>query len=49
MALAFYTTQPDADGTAGQVTLNFGVTDTSQHYHMPLLVSPWRYSTYQVS
>ena len=24
-----------------QVTLDFGVADTSQHYHVPLLVSPW--------
>ena len=30
-----------------QVTLDFGVADTSQHDHVPLLVSPWRYSTYR--
>lgn len=33
----------------GQVTLDFGVADTSQHYHVPLLVSPWSYSTYRGS
>ena len=106
MAVAFYTTQPDAHGTPGQVAtlvkrfvlnadgrnpdgllydsaslqsgtyrlvfdvagyfnargvplpqpsflnqvaLDFGVADTSQHYHVPLLVSPWSYSTYRGS
>ena len=32
-----------------QVTLDFGVADTHQHYHVPLLVSPWSYSTYRGS
>ncbi|MFM9901381.1 MAG: hydroxyisourate hydrolase [Polaromonas sp.] len=106
MAVAFYTTQPGADGAAGQVAtlvkrfvlnadgrnpdgllydsaslqsgtyrlvfdvagyfnargvplpqpsflnqvmLDFGVADTTQHYHVPLLVSPWSYSTYRGS
>ena len=31
------------------VTLDFGVANTSQHYHVPLLVSPWSYSTYRGS
>ncbi len=31
------------------VSLDFGVADTSSHYHMPLLVSPWSYSTYRGS
>ena len=31
------------------VTLDFGVADTTQHYHVPLLVSPWSYSTYRGS
>lgn len=31
------------------VHLDFGVADTSQHYHVPLLVSPWAYSTYRGS
>jgi 5-hydroxyisourate hydrolase len=25
------------------------VADTTQHYHVPLLVSPWSYSTYRGS
>ncbi len=33
----------------GQVALDFGVADPAQHYHVPLLVSPWSYSTYRGS
>ena len=32
-----------------RVSLDFGVADTDQHYHVPLLVSPWSYSTYRGS
>ena len=32
-----------------QVHLDFGVADASAHYHVPLLVSPWSYSTYRGS
>lgn len=32
-----------------RVTLAFGVADASQNYHVPLLVSPWAYSTYRGS
>ena len=32
-----------------QVTIDFGVADAGQHYHVPLLVSPWAYSTYRGS
>lgn len=32
-----------------QVAIDFGVADASQHYHVPLLVSPWSYSTYRGS
>ncbi|MEO7852421.1 MAG: hydroxyisourate hydrolase [Rubrivivax sp.] len=32
-----------------QVPLDFGVADASLHYHVPLLVSPWSYSTYRGS
>ncbi|WP_153100199.1 hydroxyisourate hydrolase [Paraburkholderia hayleyella] len=32
-----------------QVVLRFGVADASAHYHVPLLVSPWSYSTYRGS
>jgi 5-hydroxyisourate hydrolase len=33
----------------GKVSLDFGVAHTDQHYHVPLLVSPWAYSTYRGS
>ena len=32
-----------------RVTLDFGIADASAHYHVPLLVSPWSYSTYRGS
>lgn len=31
------------------VVLRFGVADPAQHYHVPLLVTPWSYSTYRGS
>lgn len=33
----------------GKVSIDFGVADPAQHYHVPLLVSPWSYSTYRGS
>lgn len=32
-----------------KVSLDFGVAHTNEHYHVPLLVSPWSYSTYRGS
>ena len=32
-----------------RVTLDFGIAHEDQHYHVPLLVSPWSYSTYRGS
>ena len=32
-----------------EVVLRFGVADKDSHYHVPLLVSPWSYSTYRGS
>lgn len=32
-----------------QVSLDFGVAQPESHYHVPLLVSPWSYSTYRGS
>ncbi|MBI3716613.1 MAG: hydroxyisourate hydrolase [Betaproteobacteria bacterium] len=31
------------------VVLQFGIADAGAHYHVPLLVSPWSYSTYRGS
>ena len=32
-----------------EVVLDFGVADAAAHYHVPLLVSPWSWSTYRGS
>ena len=32
-----------------EVPLDFGVADEKSHYHVPLLCSPWSYSTYRGS
>jgi 5-hydroxyisourate hydrolase len=32
-----------------EVPLEFGLADADLHYHVPLLVSPWSYSTYRGS
>lgn len=45
-----------ATGQSGQdvlfldeIPIRFGVPDASQHYHVPLLISPFGYSTYRGS
>lgn len=32
-----------------EVVIDFGIADAAAHYHVPLLVSPWSYSTYRGS
>jgi 5-hydroxyisourate hydrolase len=32
-----------------EVVITFGIADARQNYHVPLLVSPWSYSTYRGS
>lgn len=32
-----------------EVPIDFGIADANGHYHVPLLVSPWAYSTYRGS
>jgi 5-hydroxyisourate hydrolase len=32
-----------------QIPIRFGVPDAAQHYHVPLLISPFAYSTYRGS
>lgn len=32
-----------------QISIRFGIASVGQHYHVPLLVSPWSYSTYRGS
>lgn len=33
----------------GRVSLDFGVANVEQHYHVPLVCTPWTYSTYRGS
>lgn len=33
----------------GRVPVRFGIADPNAHYHVPLLVSPWSYTTYRGS
>ena len=40
---------PDAGRFLGVVPVVFRVDDPAAHYHVPLLVSPWAYSTYRGS
>ena len=32
-----------------EVIIRFGISNPNEHYHVPLLVSPWSYSTYRGS
>ena len=32
-----------------EVVVKFGISNPKEHYHVPLLVSPWSYSTYRGS
>lgn len=32
-----------------QIPVRFGIADVNMHYHVPLLVSPWAFSTYRGS
>jgi 5-hydroxyisourate hydrolase len=32
-----------------RIPIQFGIVDATSHYHVPLLVSPWSYSTYRGS
>ena len=32
-----------------EVVIRFGISEPDEHYHVPLLVSPWSYSTYRGS
>ena len=32
-----------------EVVIRFGISNSKEHYHVPLLVTPWSYSTYRGS
>ncbi len=42
-------TTQDGPAFLDEVPIRFGIADAGQHYHVPLLVSPWAYSTYRGS
>jgi 5-hydroxyisourate hydrolase len=44
-----YFQQQQIEGFYPQVTVPFTVRDAAQHYHVPLLLSPFGYSTYRGS
>jgi len=44
-----YFRENEVDGFYQEVTIAFEVRDASQHYHVPLLLSPFGYSTYRGS
>ena len=45
---AYFSGLPDPP-FLGRVPIRFGVADPDAHYHVPLLVSPYAYSTYRGS
>ncbi len=45
---AYFGAQP-GESFYPQVVINFVVRDATQHYHVPLLLSPFGYSTYRGS
>lgn len=47
--LTTYAQQHFTDSFYPQVDITFTVSDASQHYHVPLLLSPFGYSTYRGS
>ena len=47
--LTFDTGAYNPDGFFLEVTIEFVVKDAAQHYHVPLLLSPFGYSTYRGS
>jgi 5-hydroxyisourate hydrolase len=44
-----YFANQQIDGFYPQVSITFTVRDAAQHYHVPLLLSPFGYSTYRGS
>lgn len=44
-----YFSQQKSESFYPQVTISFSVRDAAQHYHVPLLLSPFGYSTYRGS
>ena len=47
--LTFHVGDHFGEGFLDRVPVRFRVADANAHYHVPLLVSPWSYSTYRGS
>jgi 5-hydroxyisourate hydrolase len=47
--LTFHTAAQFLDGLYPEVSVTFTVRDVLRHYHIPLLLSPYGYTTYQGS
>ncbi len=47
--LASHGSQPDAPRFLNVIPIRFGMSESDQHYHVPLLLSPFGYSTYRGS
>jgi len=46
---AYFTRADASPPFLDEVPVRFGVCDAEAHYHVPLLVSPWSYTTYRGS
>lgn len=46
---AYFQSRGQAAPFLNRVPVRFTIFDVEQHYHVPLLVSPWAYSTYRGS
>ena len=47
--LVFAVGEHFGEGLYDRVPIRFRIDDAAAHYHVPLLVSPWSYSTYRGS
>lgn len=47
--LARYGQHPDKPGFLDVIPIRFGMSEADSHYHVPLLLSPFGYSTYRGS
>ncbi len=45
----FYGAAPAGQSFLDHVPVRFTIADAAQHYHVPLLCTPWSYSTYRGS
>lgn len=46
---AYFKAQQVGGGFLNRVPIEFEIADAGQHYHVPLLCSPWTYTTYRGS